>query len=99
MLTTVRQFRVVQVFCILVVLACFRVALKMGTNSTEITPIHWVVIAMGLGQSYRDSYWSERLSGIQREQFAPQLDLPRSVGGEQATSFELPVLRQSRYGD
>ena len=48
MLITERHFRVVQVFCILVVLACFQVAVKVDTTSTKLTPIQWVVIAMGV---------------------------------------------------
>src|SRR5713101_2505801 len=48
MLMTERHFRVVQVFCILVVIACFQVAMKVTKTSTEITSIQWVVIAMGL---------------------------------------------------
>jgi hypothetical protein len=48
MLTTERHFRVVQVLCVLVVLACFQVALKVDKTSTEITPIHWIVIGMGV---------------------------------------------------
>jgi hypothetical protein len=48
MLTTERHFRVVQVFCILVVLACVQIAVKVTKTSAEITLIQWVVIAMGL---------------------------------------------------
>jgi hypothetical protein len=48
MLKTERQFRVVQMFCILVVLACFQVALKLVQTSPEITPIQWVLVGMGV---------------------------------------------------
>lgn len=48
MLKTERQFRVVQVFCILVVLASFRVASKLDQTSPEITPLQWVLIGMGV---------------------------------------------------
>jgi hypothetical protein len=48
MLTTERHFRVVQLFCIVVVLTCFQVALRMDATSPEITTIHWVLIGMGV---------------------------------------------------
>jgi hypothetical protein len=48
MLTTERHFRVVQVFCILVVLTCFRVALMVDKTSPEITAIQWILIGMGV---------------------------------------------------
>lgn len=48
MLTTERHFRLVQVFCILVVLACFQVALKQDKTSSEMTSVQWVSIAMGV---------------------------------------------------
>lgn len=48
MLKTERQFRIAQVFCILVVLACFQVALRVDNTSPEITPIQWIVVAMGV---------------------------------------------------
>ena len=48
MLTTERHFRLVQVFCILVVLACFQVALKRDKTSSEMTPVQWLSIAMGV---------------------------------------------------
>ncbi|MGA8430838.1 MAG: hypothetical protein WB729_13525 [Candidatus Sulfotelmatobacter sp.] len=48
MLTAERHFRLVQIFCILVVLACFQVALKVDKISPEMTPIQWVVIVMGV---------------------------------------------------
>jgi uncharacterized membrane protein len=48
MLTTERQFRIAQVFCVLVVLACLQVALKVDKTSPEITPIQWILVAMGV---------------------------------------------------
>lgn len=48
MLTTERHFRLIQVFCVIVVLACFQVALKINKTSPQITPIQWVVIGMGV---------------------------------------------------
>lgn len=48
MLTTERHFRVMQGFCILVVLTCYRVALTVDKTSPEITPIQWVLIGMGV---------------------------------------------------
>ncbi len=48
MLTTERHFRAVQMFCILTVLTCVRVAMKVSCTSTEITTFQWVVIALGL---------------------------------------------------
>jgi hypothetical protein len=46
--STERQFRVVQVFCVLIVLACFQVALRVDKTSTEITPTQWALIGMGV---------------------------------------------------
>ena len=48
MLTTERHFRVMQVFCILLVLTCFQVALRVDKTSPEITPIQWLLIGMGV---------------------------------------------------
>jgi hypothetical protein len=48
MLTTTRHFRIVQVFCILVVLSSFQVALKVDKTSLEVTPLQWVLIGMGV---------------------------------------------------
>jgi hypothetical protein len=48
MLTTERHFRVLQVFCILVVLTCLQVALKVDRASPEITPMQWFLIGMGV---------------------------------------------------
>lgn len=48
MLTTERHFRVVQIFCFLVVLACFQVALKVDRTSRRITPIQWVLIGLAV---------------------------------------------------
>jgi len=47
MLTTERHFRVLQVICIVVVLTCFRVALKVDKTSPEVTPVQWLSIGMG----------------------------------------------------
>jgi hypothetical protein len=48
MLTNVRHFYAVKVFCLLAVVASAQVTLKNTKPSTQITPIQWVVIAMGL---------------------------------------------------
>lgn len=48
MLNTERHFRVVQVWCILVVLVCFQVALKVDKTCSEITPFQWLLIGMGV---------------------------------------------------
>jgi hypothetical protein len=48
MLKTERQFRIAQLFCIVVVLACFQVSLKVDKTSPEITPIQWILVAMGV---------------------------------------------------
>jgi hypothetical protein len=94
MLTTERQFRIAQVFCILVVLACFQVALRVDKTSPEMTPIQWILVAMGVWAIFLDSYWSARLSVIPKGRAALPLDLLHSAAGERATSFALPALRQ-----
>ena len=43
-----RHFRVIQMFCILTVASCVRVAMKVSGTSPEITRFQWVVIALGL---------------------------------------------------
>jgi hypothetical protein len=48
MLTTTRHFRIVQVFCIFVVLCSFQVALRVDKTSPEVTPLQWVWIGMGV---------------------------------------------------
>ena len=46
--TTERHFRAIQMFCILTVFTCVRVAMKVSCTSPEITRFQWVVIALGL---------------------------------------------------
>jgi uncharacterized membrane protein len=46
MLTTERHFRIAQVFCMLVVLACVQLAVNITKTSSEITVLHWVLMAM-----------------------------------------------------
>ena len=89
MLTTERHFRVMQVFCILVVLTCFRVALRVDKTSPEITPIQWLLIGMGVWAILLDSFLSAKFSVIPIGRVAVQLDRLRSVAGEQETSFAL----------
>lgn len=48
MLTTERQFRAIQIFCIVIVFTCIRVAMEVSCTSGEITRFQWVVIAFGL---------------------------------------------------
>jgi hypothetical protein len=48
MLTTERHFRIVQLFCILEVLTCLRVSLKVHKTSPGMTPTHWFLIVMAL---------------------------------------------------
>jgi hypothetical protein len=48
MLTTERHLRAVQMFCILTVLTCVRVATKVSFTSTDMTAFQWAVIALGL---------------------------------------------------
>jgi hypothetical protein len=47
-LRTERHLRIVQVFCILVVVVCVQIALKVNKTSSEITPIQWILIGMGV---------------------------------------------------
>lgn len=48
MLTNVRHFNAVKMFCILAVIASTRVMLKVNKPSAGITLVQWIVIAIGV---------------------------------------------------
>ena len=86
MLTTERHFRVLQVFCILAVLTCFQVALKVDKTSPEITPMEWFLIGMG-GWAIASGFILERKMCVVPKCRVAQLDPLHSVAGELVTSF------------